>query len=52
MVDDAKFDTASFWVQIHGLQIKRMTRETAEAITGTLGRVECVEESNKGDFRG
>uniref|UniRef100_A0A7N2KZP8 DUF4283 domain-containing protein n=1 Tax=Quercus lobata TaxID=97700 RepID=A0A7N2KZP8_QUELO len=51
-VDDAKFDTASFLVQIHGLQIRRMTRENAEAIAETLGRVECVEELEKGDCCG
>lgn len=51
-VDDAKFDTASFWVQIHGLQIKRITWENAEAIAGTLGEVECVEELDKGDCCG
>ena len=29
-----------------------MTSENAEAIGSTLGKVECVEESAKGDCRG
>ena len=28
MVADAKFNTASFWVQIHGLQIRRIQKQT------------------------
>ena len=49
MVADAKFNTTSFWVQIHGLQIRRMTKANTVAIASTLGRVESVEESIKGD---
>ena len=51
-VEDTRFDTASFWVQIHGLQIRCTIRENAEAIESTLGKVECIEESTKGDCRG
>lgn len=36
-VDDATFDQASFWVQIHGLQLSRIKKENAEAIVSTLG---------------
>ena len=51
-VEDTMFDTTSFWVQNCGLQIRCMTRENAEAIGSTLGKVECVEEFAKGDCRG
>ena len=51
MVEDAKFDTASFWVQIHGLQIRQMTKANVVAIASMLGRVESVEETVKGDCR-
>ena len=51
-VDDASFDWTSFWVQIHGLQLRSMRKENAEAIGCTLRRVECVEESGTGDCRG
>ena len=51
-VEDTRFDTASFWVQICGLQIRCMKRENAEAIGSTLGKVEYVEESAKGDCCG
>ena len=51
-VEDSRFDTASFWVQICGIQIRCMTRENAKAIGSTLCKVECIEESAKGDCRG
>ncbi|KAK7858174.1 uncharacterized protein CFP56_013819 [Quercus suber] len=51
-VEDAVFDRASFWVQIHGLPIRRMNKATAEAIGQTLGIVESVDQSNSGDCRG
>ena len=44
IVKDTRFDTTSFWVQI-----RCMKRENAEAIGSTLGRVEYVEKSAKGD---
>nr|XP_023873707.1 ankyrin repeat-containing protein ITN1-like [Quercus suber] len=47
-MEDTWFDTTSFWVQIRGLHIRCMTRENAEAIGSTLGKVECIEESAKG----
>ena len=46
-VEDTRFDTTSFWVQIGC-----MKRENAEAIGSTLGKVEYVEELDKGDCRG
>ena len=51
-VEDAIFDRASFWVQIHGLPIRRMNKVTAEAIGQTLGIVESVDQSSSGDCRG
>ena len=51
-MEDARFDTTSFWVQICGLQIRCMKRENAEVIGSTLGKVEYIEESAKGDCRG
>ena len=51
-VDDATFDGASFWVQIHNLPLRRMIKANAEAIGQTLGRVEQVDTSPNGEFRG
>ena len=51
-VEDTRFDTTSFWVQICWLQIRCMKSENAEAVGSTLGKVEYVEESAKGDCRG
>ena len=52
IVEDTRFDTTSFWVQICGLQIICMKRENAKAIGSTSGKVEYVEESAKGDCCG
>ena len=35
IVEDIRFDTASFWVQIHGLHIRCMRRENAKVIGST-----------------
>nr|XP_023926510.1 uncharacterized protein LOC112037926 [Quercus suber] len=51
-VDDAKFDTASFWVQIHNLPLSRMNRANAEIIGSSLGKVEQVDASPTGECRG
>ena len=51
-VEGTRFDTTSFWVQICGLQIRCMKRENVEAIGSTLGKVEYIEESTKGDCHG
>ena len=51
-VEDAVFDKASFWVQIHELPIRRMNKVTAEAIGQTLGIVKSVDQSSSGDCRG
>ena len=51
-MDDASFNRASFWVQIHGLPIRRMSKVTAEDIGRTLGIVEHVDNSSSGDCRG
>ena len=51
-VDYATFDSASFWIQVHGLQLWRMSKENAHIIGRTLGMVECVEEVETGDCRG
>lgn len=51
-VDYATFDSASFWIQVHGLQLWRMSKENAHIIGRTLGMVECVEEAETGDCRG
>ena len=39
-VEDAKFDYASFWVQIHNLPINHMNKTNSEAIGQSLGKVE------------
>ena len=52
IVEDTRFDTRSFWVQICGLQIRCLKCKNAEVIGSTLGKVEYIEESTKGDCRG
>ncbi|KAK7845980.1 uncharacterized protein At4g02000-like [Quercus suber] len=51
-VDDATFDHAPFWVQIHNLPLRRMNKVTAEAIGRTLGTIEQVDVSTTGECRG
>ena len=50
-MDDARFDTASFWIQIHNLPLSRMNRANAEVIGTSLGRVEQVDASPNGECR-
>ena len=50
-VDDAKFDTASFWVQIHNLLLSRMNRANAEIIGSSIGKVEQVDTSPTDECR-
>ena len=50
--DDATFLHTSFWVQIHNLPLRRMTRENAEVIGKTLGIVEQVDVTANGECRG
>ena len=52
LVDDARFDTSSFWIQIHNLPLIRMNKANATAIGSTIGRVEQVEASPSGECRG
>ena len=51
-VDDARFDTASFWIQIHNLPLSCMNKVNMEAIGSSLGRVEQVDASLNGECRG
>ncbi|XP_075675072.1 uncharacterized protein LOC142644317 [Castanea sativa] len=51
-VDDATFTNASFWMQIHGLPLRRMNRANAEAIRTTLGTLEQVDVSSTGECHG
>ena len=44
-VGNAKFGTASFWVQIHNLPLSRMNIANAEIIGSSLGKVEKVDDS-------
>ena len=41
-IDELIFNEVSFWVQIHGLSIRAMTRKAAPAIGKTLGNLESV----------
>ena len=34
-----RFDTTKFWVQVHGLSVRRMVMETAESLCKLVGRV-------------
>ena len=51
-VDDASFDTASFWIQIHNFPLSRMNRANAHAIGSTIGEVEQVDAWPVGECRG
>lgn len=51
-VEDATFDRALFWIQMHNLPLYRMNTTTAEAIDKTLGTVEQVDASTTGECRG
>ena len=51
-VDDAKFDTASFWVQIHNLLLSRMNKANVEIIGSSIGKVEQVDASLTGERHG
>ena len=50
-VDDAKFVTSPFWIQIHNLPLNRMNKANATAIGNTVGRVVQVEASPSGECR-
>ena len=41
-IQGIRFDEVSFWVQIHDLPARRMTKETGVRIGSTLGEVEQV----------
>ena len=51
-IDDAKFDRASFWIQIHNLPINRMNKANVKAIGQSLGNVEQVDTPPNGECRG
>ncbi|KAK7826970.1 hypothetical protein CFP56_031566 [Quercus suber] len=44
-VDDAKFDTNPFWIQLHNLPLSCMNKANALAIKNTIGSVEQVDAS-------
>ena len=48
-VEDATFDRALFWVQIHNLPLWRMNTTTVEAIGSTLGTIKQVDASTTGN---
>ena len=51
-VEDAKFNSASFWIQVHNLPFSRMNRANAEAIGRSLGKLQQVDASPTGECRG
>lgn len=51
-IKNASFDRESFWIQIHDLPIKHMSKANAEAIGRNLGLVEQVDASAMGDCWG
>ena len=51
-VEDAKFDYASFWIQIHNLLLSRMNKTNADANGRSLGQVEQIDTSPSGECRG
>ncbi|XP_023907828.1 uncharacterized protein At4g02000-like [Quercus suber] len=42
-IQNISFDKVSFWVQLHDIPAKRMTKEIGERIGGMLGEVEEVD---------
>lgn len=38
-IQELKFQTATFWVQVHDIPIRFMTREVAESICDIIGEV-------------
>ena len=42
-IQDISFDMVSFWVQLHDIPARRMTKETGERIGRTLGEIEEVD---------
>ena len=42
-IKNISFDKVSFWVQLHDIPARRMTKETVERIRRTLGEVEEVD---------
>ena len=51
-VNDANFDTASFWIQIHNLPLSCMNKNNVVAIGNTLDEVEQADASPSRDCRG
>nr|POE73744.1 hypothetical protein CFP56_78923 [Quercus suber] len=51
-VEDAKFITSPFWIQIHNLPLSCMNKENATAIGTTIGRVVQVDASPSRECRG
>ena len=51
-VDDAKFDTGPFWIQLHNLPLSCRNKANAMAIGNTIGSVEQVDTSSFGECRG
>ncbi|XP_050278167.1 uncharacterized protein LOC126719681 [Quercus robur] len=43
-IDEVKFERASFWVQLHGIPPKYMTKEAALKISGVIGEVTVPKE--------
>ena len=46
-LNNLKFNTATFWVQIHNLPLRYMNHEVAEGIGETLGTVVKLEDKTK-----
>ena len=51
-MNDANFDTASFWIQIHNLPLSCMNKNNVVAIGNTLDEVEQADASPSRDYRG
>lgn len=51
-VEDAKFTSVPFWIQIHNLPFNRMNKANAEAIRHSLGKLEQVNALPTGDCHG
>lgn len=51
-IKNISFDIASFWIQIHDLPARRMTKDIGVRISNTLGEIEEVDISAKGNLLG
>ena len=48
VVSTLSFDRTPFWTKLHGLPMRKQTKEVAEKIAGPIGMIEKVDVGSKG----